>query len=128
MDVRTISLKIVIPVEDEGGLAAVLSAHFGRAPFFAVIEKEEEGKIESVNMVSNRGQHTGGRGLPAQNILALQPDIVISTGMGRRAIDIFQQNGVGVLQAPPGTVDATMKLFGEDKLPELTEGCVHAKH
>ncbi len=127
MDVSPISSKIVIPVEDEGGLAAVLSAHFGRAPFFAVLEKEEEGAIKFVNTVPNRGQHTGGRGLPAQNILALQPDILISAGMGRRAIDIFQQNGVGVLKAPPGTVDSIMKLFRRNELPELTEGCMQAK-
>ncbi len=120
--------KIVIPVEDEGGLSAVLSLHFGRAPFFVVLEKTKEGEELSVTTVSNRGQHTGGRGLPAQNILALQPDIVISTGMGRRAIDIFQQNQVGVLQAPQGNVEAIMKLYEENKLPELTQGCVHAKH
>jgi predicted Fe-Mo cluster-binding NifX family protein len=127
MDVNTISPKIVIPVEDQNGLTAVLSAHFGRAPFFVVLE-EENGEIKFVNTIPNRGQHTGGRGLPAQNILAIQPDILISTGMGRRAIDIFQQNNVGVLHAPLGTVAAVMELYTQNKLPELTEGCVYAKH
>jgi len=120
--------KIVIPVEDEGGLSAILSAHFGRAPYFAVIETEEHGKIGSIDFIPNRGQHTGGRGLPAQNILDLQPDVVISTGMGWRAIDIFQQKGVGVLQSQHGTVESTMNLYTQKRLPELTKGCLDAKH
>ena len=34
-------VRIVVPVVDEGGLDARLSEHFGRAPYFAVIELDE---------------------------------------------------------------------------------------
>ena len=122
------SIKIVIPVEDECGKAAMLSGHFGRASFFAVVEADEDGQIEAIETIPNRGQHTGGKGLPAQHILELQPDVVISTGMGRRAIDFFRQNGIGVLQAPPGTVETVMEIAGKKALPKLVESCVHAKH
>ncbi|MFX0116665.1 MAG: NifB/NifX family molybdenum-iron cluster-binding protein [Candidatus Hodarchaeota archaeon] len=122
------SIRIVIPVEDEGGKTAMLSAHFGRASFFAVIEADEDGKIEAIDTIPNRGQHTGGKGLPAQHILELRPNIVISTGMGRRAIDFFRQNGIGVLQAPLGTVETVMELAGNKALPKLIESCGHAKH
>jgi predicted Fe-Mo cluster-binding NifX family protein len=39
--------RIVIPVEDERGLEARVAEHFGRAPFFAVVDLDENGKILS---------------------------------------------------------------------------------
>jgi predicted Fe-Mo cluster-binding NifX family protein len=128
MDVRKISQIIVIPVENDNGLTAVLSAHFGRAPFYVVLEIEEGGQIGSANTVPNYHGGKGGCGPHVQNILTHRPNFVISTGMGRGAIDLFQYNGVGVLKAPPGTVETMVKLFTENKLTELTDGCVHAQH
>lgn len=118
--------KIVIPVENEKGESATLSAHFGRAPFFAIVE-QEEGEIAAVISIPNQGAHSG-CGPLVNRILAHQPDIVITTGMGQRPILIFQQNGVGVLKAPPGTVKSAMQLFLQNMLPELTDGCGGAHH
>ncbi len=121
-------MKIVIPIDEENDLQSRISEHFGRASFFAIFEREKPNHESTLQIIPNRSQHTGGRGLPAQKILALNPDIVISTGMGRRAITFFQQARVGVLQCPSGTVEQVLKLFFEKKLPELTQGCVHARH
>ncbi len=121
-------MKIIIPVDEEAGLRSMVSGHFGRAAYFAIFEKEDLETSSTLKIIPNKSQHTGGRGLPAQNILALNPDIVISTGMGRRVITFFQQARVGVLQCPSGTLEQALTFFNEEKLPELTQGCVHARH
>ena len=45
------SVRIAIPVEDANGLNARLSQHFGRAPYFAVAELDENGKVLNLQMV-----------------------------------------------------------------------------
>ena len=120
--------KIIIPIDEDVGLQSRVSGHFGRAASFAVFEKANSDRQSTLEIIPNRSQHTGGRGLPAQNMLALNPDLIISTGMGRRAINLFQQAGVGVLQCPLGTLEQVLNLYNEEKLPELTQGCVHARH
>ena len=34
--------RIVIPVEDKSGLEAHVAQHFGRAPYFAVVDLDEK--------------------------------------------------------------------------------------
>jgi predicted Fe-Mo cluster-binding NifX family protein len=40
--------RIVIPVEDETGLEAKIAQHFGRAPYFAVVELDENKQVVNV--------------------------------------------------------------------------------
>ena len=37
--------RIVIPVEDKLGLEAHVAQHFGRAPYFAVVDLDEKGQV-----------------------------------------------------------------------------------
>jgi len=116
--------KIVIPVSDEK--SGILSAHFGRAPFFAWFEIKE-GKVIDRGVVPNDSEHFGGSGLPPQRILTLNPDAVITLGMGMRAISMFQEPGVAVLKAKGDDVEKNIAFFIEGELEELTEGCLHAR-
>lgn len=52
--------RIVVPTEDEGGLDSRLAEHFGRAPYFAVIDLNEKDEVSSVKTVPNTGEHCGG--------------------------------------------------------------------
>jgi len=122
------AVRIVIPVEDESGLNARLSAHFGRAPYFAVIDLDENGNVLSQKTVSNISEHFGGTGRPPDRILQLQPHALVTYGMGPRALDIFQNARVAVLRANADTVKEIIASYNRDELVELTEGCHHARH
>jgi len=122
------SVRIVIPVEHANGLNARLSQHFGRAPYFAVAELDEKGKILNLQTVSNRSEHFGGMGRPTENIMRLRPNSVITYGMGPRALSIFQNANIAVLQANKYIVKDLIDAYNRDELVELTEGCHHAKH
>jgi predicted Fe-Mo cluster-binding NifX family protein len=116
-------VKIVIPVVDEEGER--LSAHFGRAPFFAWFEVKD-GKVVERGVVPNDSEHFGGVGLPPERIGMLKPDAVVTTGMGMRAISMFQQMSVAVLKAKREKSTENLELFARGELQELTEGCLHA--
>ncbi len=121
-------MRIVIPVLDEGGLDAHLSWHFGRAPYFAIFDLDENGRVREQKTVPNKGEHFGGRGRAADLILQLKPNVLITYGMGPRALSIFQNARVAVLKANADTVRDVIKGYSKDELEELTEGCRAARH
>lgn len=119
--------KIVIPVEDQRGLDSKLAGHFGRAPYFAVIEVEENGQLTSIRTIANFDEHFGGRGHAHDNILSERSDILIVYGMGPRGLASMAEAGVTVLKAEGDTVQEVLSAYREKKLEELTEGC-HQSH
>jgi predicted Fe-Mo cluster-binding NifX family protein len=120
--------KIVIPSVDQQGLTAALAEHFGRAPFFTVVDLNDNGETANVKTVPNVGEHAGGRGFTHDHILGLKPNAIIVYGMGPRGLNTFQSAGVAVLRANANTVSEVVAAYRDDKLQELTEGCQHAHH
>jgi predicted Fe-Mo cluster-binding NifX family protein len=120
--------RIVIPVEDERGLEARVAEHFGRAPFFAVVDLDENGKILSTKTEANKGEHHGGTGHPHENLLALKPDVIIACGMGPGGLTSFQNAGATVLKANANTVKDIVASYKQGKLETLATGCEHAHH
>ena len=114
--------KIVIPVMDAEG--KVLSGHFGIAPYFVWYEVVA-GAVTEKGIVPNDSDHFGGKGAPPERIQMLNPDAVISPGMGMKAINMFQGMKIAVLKGEGPTVEENIQLFIEGSLQELTEGCLH---
>ncbi len=119
--------RVIIPVEDENGLDARLAEHFGRAPYFAVVDFEN-GKVSSVKTEPNTGEHLGGTGNPHENLLALKPNVIVAHGMGPGGLQSFKNARVLVLKANANTVKETIGSFKRGKLTELVAGCEHAHH
>ena len=122
------NVRLVMPVEDTNDINARLSQHFGRAPYFAALELDEQGKVVDLQMVPNKSEHFGGIGRPPDIILSLKPNSVITYGMGPRALNIFQNANVAVLQANKPIVKDLIEAYKQDELVELTQGCQHAEH
>ncbi|MDH5482693.1 MAG: NifB/NifX family molybdenum-iron cluster-binding protein [Candidatus Bathyarchaeota archaeon] len=120
--------RVVIPVVDESGLGAQVAEHFGRAPYFAVVELDESGNVSNVKTVPNVGEHAGGMGQSHDHIVKLKPNAIIVYGMGPRGLSAFQDAGVAVLKANVNTVAGNVAAYNKDILQELTEGCHHADH
>src|SRR5665647_691396 len=121
--------RIMIPVEDEAGLDAQVASHFGRAPYFALVELDEKQKIPKVKTEPNRSEHMGGApGHSHESFLALKPDIIVAYSMGPGALSTFQDAGITVLKATSDTVGGNIESFKEGKLKELAGGCEHAHH
>ncbi|MBO3842267.1 MAG: NifB/NifX family molybdenum-iron cluster-binding protein, partial [Candidatus Brockarchaeota archaeon] len=65
--------RIAVPVVEENGLNSRLAEHFGRAPYFAIVELDENDEVSSVQTVSNVGEHFKGAGHAHDNILEFKP-------------------------------------------------------
>jgi predicted Fe-Mo cluster-binding NifX family protein len=108
--------RIIVPAAGQEGLNAYLAEHFGRAPYFAVVDLNENGEVDNVKTVSNVEHYTGRMGQPHDVVLDLQPNAIIVYGMGRRGIISFQTAGVAVLRANANTVKEVIDAYKENKL------------
>ncbi len=120
--------RVIIPTENQQGLNARLAEHFGRAPYYTIVELDEKGEVSNVKTVPNVGEHAGGMGYAHDHILTYKPTALIVYGMGPRGLMTFQSAGVAVLKANADTVNKVIAAYKNDELPELTEGCEHAHH
>jgi predicted Fe-Mo cluster-binding NifX family protein len=121
--------RLVVPAEDQNGLNARLAEHFGRAPYFTVVDFNEQGEVADVKTVPNVSEHAGGTGFAHDQIMVeLKPNAIIVYGMGPKGLISFQNGGVAVLKANADTVSEVIGAYKEDRLQELTEGCEHAHH
>ena len=95
--------RIAISVGTDQGLDAPISPHFGRCPYFAVVEVEGQ-DILGVEMVANPyfPNHEPGQ-VPAF-IHGLNATVMLSGGMGGRAVAFFQQFGIEPATGAGGTV------------------------
>jgi len=120
------NIRLVIPVSDEKGLDSALSQHFGRAPFYAIIDLDENGKIIGQGTIANTSEHFGGVGLPPDRIMQLKPKALVTYGLGSRALEMFQAGGVAVLRTEAESVKQVVDAYNNNELQELTTGCSHA--
>ena len=120
--------RIVVPVSEDKGIDACLSQHFGRAPFFAVVDLDEAGNVVGQSTIANTSEHFGGVGLPPDRILQLKPNALVTYGLGPKALRMFQDAGVAVLRTEANTVREVVNAYNSNRLQELTEGCHHAHH
>jgi predicted Fe-Mo cluster-binding NifX family protein len=123
-----VGTRVIIPVIDESGLTAQVAEHFGRAPYFAVVDMDESGNVSNTKTVPNVGEHAGGRGQTHDHIVELKPNAIIVYGMGPRGLIAFQNAGIAVLRANTNTVAGNVTAYNDDTLQELTEGCHQAHH
>jgi predicted Fe-Mo cluster-binding NifX family protein len=118
--------RVVIPSSTESGKE--IADHFGRAPYFTVVDLDDDGFLAAMNVYSNTGEHSGGKGHAHDNILKYNPQVVIVQGMGPRGIISFQTQNIAVLQANSKSIEDLVKAYSRNELLELTEGCAEAHH
>ncbi len=122
------NVRIVVPVSDERGNDSQLSQHFGRAPYYAIVDLDEKGNIVSESTIPNTSEHFGGVGLPPDRIMQLKPKALVTYGLGSKALRMFQDAGVAVLRTEVNTVREVVNAYNNDELQELTQGCHHEQH
>ncbi len=119
--------RIVLPVVEDKGLVSRLADHFGHAPYFLIVEVDEEVKIISERIICNSGEHFGGRGHAHDSILEFKPDYLIVLGMGPRGLNAMKSAGVEVLRTDTDLAAEALNAFKEGKLEVLNESCAHSE-
>ena len=120
--------RIVIPTQDETGLDAKVAQHFGRTPYFTLVDVNEDKTVKQVTTIPNKGEHFGGQSNPHDLIQSYHPDAIVVYGMGPRGLQSFQHAGIAVLKAHGTTTKDIVSAYVENRLTELTAGCHQAHH
>ncbi|MEM2885519.1 MAG: NifB/NifX family molybdenum-iron cluster-binding protein [Thermoproteota archaeon] len=121
-------MKVIVPVVRDEGPKSVVADHFGRAPYFAIVELKKDGTIDKIEVIENRGEHLGGSVSVEELIGELKPDALLVKGMGPRGLDAFQRRGVAVFTGVLETVEGAVQSYVKGKLRGLTEPCRDARH
>ena len=109
-------MKIAIST-DEGNF---VSPHFGRCPYFTIIEIEDE-KILNKRTIKNPGHHPAF--LP--NFLSeMGVTCIIAGGMGRRAQGLFAEKDIEIMIGVTGEIDEVVSKFVSSKLKAGESLCV----
>ncbi|MDH7486158.1 MAG: NifB/NifX family molybdenum-iron cluster-binding protein [Anaerolineae bacterium] len=96
-------MRIAISADDRNGLDSVVSPHFGRCPYYILVDVEGQ-EVRAVHAVDNPyyGQHAPGQ-VPGF-IHSQSVDVMLTGGMGHRAIGFFREYGIEAVTGASGTV------------------------
>lgn len=103
-------MRIAVSADDNRGLESVVSPHFGRCPYFVLVDLDGR-EVREVRTVANPfyGNHRPGQ-VPGF-IHAQGVDVMLTGGMGGRAIAFFQQYGIEVVTGAYGTVRTALEQY-----------------
>lgn len=120
------SLIAISAATAQGGQSPV-SSHFGRCPYF-VLAHVEDGQVLALRSIENpyAGHHAPGQ-VP-QFIAAQGATVMVSGGMGRRAVEFFAQQGIAVATGAGGTVQEALADYLRGKLRGATPCAESERH
>ena len=108
-------MRIAISAETNNGLDSQVAQHFGRCPFFAFVDVEGQ-KIQSTQVIENPFFSGHQVGQVPTFIHEQKADVMLSGGIGGRAIQFFQQFGIETATGASGTVRSTLDNYFAGKL------------
>ena len=118
--------RIAISANDNRGLESAVSDHFGRCPYFVIAEIEEN-TIKSVKAIDNPFYHSHRPGQVPAFIHSHQVDVMLTGGMGLRAMGFFQQYGIQPVTGASGTVQQTLHRYLNGELSDA-QPCAESQH
>ena len=109
-------MRCLVPLENDQGLQSKVSAHFGRAQFYAIVSYEKPGAEAKVEIRSAPSlMHGGGCGA-ADIIRSFGVDAVIVKGIGIRAIQVLREIGVKVYKTGSETLDQVIEELRNERI------------
>lgn len=115
-------MRVCLPTTDDAGFDAQLSDHFGRAPYYTIVDTDED----DVDVVPNQSRHRGGSKMPPTFVAEQDVDIVILDHVGKRGMQLFEEHGIDVYEAPAETVSAVVDGFDPETSRQLDMSDAHS--
>lgn len=110
-------MKIAVTAENNNGLDSMVAQHFGHAPYFMLVDVEN-GEVTTVESAANPYAEAHQPGQIPTFIKQLQANVILSGGMGGRAIEFFEQAGIKAATGASGTVRQALENYFGGKLKE----------
>lgn len=110
-------MKITVTAESNNGLESTVAQHFGHAPFFIMVDMEN-GEVTTAQGVANPFAEAHQPGQIPAFIHEQKANVILSGGMGGRAIDFFDQLGIKAVTGATGTVRQALENYLGGKMKE----------
>jgi len=103
-------MRVAISADDSNGLDSVVSPHFGRCPYYVLVDLDGR-EVSRVSAVENPyyGHHQPGQ-VPGF-IQSQGGNVMLAGGMGQRAIGFFQQYDIQAVTGASGTVRHALEQY-----------------
>jgi predicted Fe-Mo cluster-binding NifX family protein len=103
-------MRIAVSADDKNGLDSVVSPHFGRCPHYIMVDVKDR-EVKDILAVDNPyyGQHAPGQ-VPGF-INSHSANVMLTGGMGGRAIAFFKQYGIEAVTGAAGTVRHALEQY-----------------
>jgi predicted Fe-Mo cluster-binding NifX family protein len=108
----------------QGGMNDMVSPHFGRAPTFTVFDIE----TKEVEVLPNTSEHMGGVKLAPEIVAEADAKIMLCSGLGPRAVQMFRQFGIEVFIGAAGTAKDMISAWKAGLLQKATEENACSEH
>ena len=117
-------MRIAISAQDNQGLDGAVAQHFGRCPFYAFVDVEG-GNIAQVTVLANPFFNAHQPVQVPAFIKSQNADMMITGGMGRRAITFFEQYQIQTFTGATGTLREALTQALNGSLPEAVPCAGH---
>jgi len=117
-------MKRIVVTSDGESLESGVSQHFGRCPYFIVAEAEGK-EMKSHEAVENPYYENHVPFAVPEFILGLKPDVLITGGIGPRALQVFEGKKVEVIHGFSGKNGEAVRLYLEGKIDNDLNPCDH---
>lgn len=115
--------RIAFASEDNEGLNGQVSQHFGRCPYYVIVDVEGTDIVTTDN-VANPYHHNHVPGKVPQFISEQGAHTMIAGGIGPRAIDLFAGLGIEVISGVTGNVGNVLQAYLRKEISGV-EACQH---
>lgn len=105
-----------VPTKGDAGLNDTVSEHFGSAPYFTLFDSD----AGEFTIVENRNaHHDHGTCHPMNQLAKYHIDCVVCAGMGRRAIEALNSEGIKTYHADSMMVSQVIEQLKANALTEM---------
>ncbi|MEA1895647.1 MAG: NifB/NifX family molybdenum-iron cluster-binding protein [Euryarchaeota archaeon] len=94
-----------------------MGQHFGRVPTYTLVDID----TDDVTMIPNTSEHRGGVGVPPDFISKTGTYVMLCSGLGPKAVRIFEEFGIDVFVGAEGTVRDVIEAWQQGQLAEATD-------
>lgn len=102
--------RIALSADNRNGLDSIISPHFGRCPHYVLVDVDGQ-EVKAIADVDNPYYEGHAPGQVPRFIQSQGVDVMITGGMGGRAIMMFEQFGIEPVTGASGTVRASLEAY-----------------
>jgi len=111
-------MKIAVTAENDNGFASNVNPHFGRSPYFAIVDTQ----TDEIDLVKNEAARaSGGAGVSAAQLISDRGvEALISGSVGPKAYTALSRGNIEMYIKKGGTVKEAVEAFEKGSLSQLT--------